>query len=528
MMIKILIFVNALLFSLSARDRPNIFFFFADDWGRFASVYQDIKTSSLSDVIQTPNIDRIAMEGVLFENAFVPVASCGPCRASLATSRYFWNCGSGAFLNSKGSNWKGVQNPFVELPKFPDLLREGGYYTKKSRKTISFKPSSITPKEKAFGKVDYERYGLYVGTAGNESERQKRHDEVVENSRREIQKLLAGKPEQQPFFFIFGTINVHRPYTADSGANLWGIHPDKLKGRIPAYLPDVHDVRRDFSDYLGEVMAIDLMLGAMLDELEKADVLDDTLVLLSGDHGIPGVPRGKTTCYDLGTRVSLMARWPGKIPAGRTVKDFVSVMDIGPTFLEMAGLPVPKSFDGKSFAKQLKSSKSGWVDRSRNQVIIGRERHVHNARPGNIGYPMRAIRTENFLYIKNFKPDRWPMGNPYELDGENGPDYEALHQSTYATTRDLDASLTKAWLFTNRKQEPAKSSFELTIGKRPVEELYDLSKDPHQLLNLADNPEMKSTLKKLRQKVHQVMVNSKDPRLEDAFDRLPWTDPSQP
>ncbi|MEM6690791.1 MAG: sulfatase-like hydrolase/transferase [Planctomycetota bacterium] len=109
--------------SLGAESKPNIFFFFADDWGRYASIYADSQNPSLNDVIQTPNIDRIAREGVLFNNAFVPVASCGPCRASLATGRYFWNCGTGAFLNAKNSRWQGQDNPFVSLPKFADLLR---------------------------------------------------------------------------------------------------------------------------------------------------------------------------------------------------------------------------------------------------------------------------------------------------------------------------------------------------------------------------------------------------------------------
>jgi len=526
-MIRVIPFLIFSIFSLYAQDKPNIFFFFADDWGRYASIYREADKATLNDVIQTPNIDRIAKEGVVFDHAFVNVASCGPCRASLATSRYFWNCGSGAFLNNKGSNWKGYEDPFKSLPKFGDLLREGGYFTRKSRKTFTYSSSPNTAAEKAFGKVNYERYGLYVGEASIENERQKRHEEVVENSRREMKKVLAGKPEGKPFFFTFGTINVHRPYTADSGKNLWGIHPDSLKGKIPSFLPDVPDIRRDFSDYLGEVMAIDLMLGAMLEELEHAGQLDNTIVILSGDHGIPGVPRGKSTCYDLATRVSLMARWPKGIPAGRRVQDFVSVMDIGPTLLDMAGVDIPTNLDGVSFAKQLKTSKQGWIDRGRDEIIIGRERHVHHSRPGNLPYPMRAIRNKDYLYIHNFKPKRWPMGDPYLLNTENEPSYEDLHKSTYTTTRDLDASLTKAWLLTNRHEGAAKQSFDMTMGMRVVEELYDLKKDPQQLINLALNPEYKTTLLKLRSKVDHTMKVTNDPRLNDDFDRLPWSDPAK-
>ena len=141
-------------------ERPNILFFFADDWGRYASAYADPENPSFNDVIKTPNIDRVAREGVLFRNAFVPVASCGPCRASLATGRYFWNCGSGAFLNGKASHWDGYDNPFHTLPKFADLLRESGYYVRKNLKTFAFDPSPPGPGIQTVPQVEYQRYGL--------------------------------------------------------------------------------------------------------------------------------------------------------------------------------------------------------------------------------------------------------------------------------------------------------------------------------------------------------------------------------
>jgi N-sulfoglucosamine sulfohydrolase len=513
----------------AADDRPNILFFFADDWGRYASVYSDPDTPSMNDVIATPNIDRIGKEGVIFRNVFVPVASCGPVRSSLATGRHFWNCGSGAFLNGKASNWKGHENPFRSLPKFVDLLRESGYYAQKSRKTFAFTPSKATKAQRAFGQVDYERYGLYVSEAANSKERQKRHDAVVENSRREMQRILKGTPKGKPFFFVFGSINVHRPYAADSGKKLWGLEPDSLKGLIPKFLPDTHDVRRDLSDYLGEVLALDIMLGAMLDELKAAGELDNTVIILSGDHGIPGVPRGKTNCYDLATRVPLLVRWPKKINAGRTVEDFVSIMDVGPTLLELSGIKVPATMDGRSFFPQLTSKKSGWIDPKRDSVIIGRELHFHNSRPGNLPYPMRAVRNKDYLYIRNFKPERWPMGDPYDAAKLAEPD--ALYKMGLSTTpayRDLDGSLTKAWMMSRREEPGDKELFRLTMHPRPGEELYDLRKDPDQLVNLAADPELVTVLTTLRGQVDKVMNTTGDPRLKDAFDRLPWVDSTRP
>jgi len=511
-----------------AAERPNILFFFADDWGRYASIYSDPETPSLNDVIKTPNIDRIAREGVLFRNAFVPVASCGPCRASLATGRYFWNCGSGAFLNGKVSNWKGRENPFSAMPKFVDLLAEDGYYVRKSLKTFAFTPSPQGLQARQVPKIEYQRYGLYVGTASDEAETRKRRDQVLDHPRREMQRVLAGPQKNEPFFFVYGSINAHRPYVADSGKELWNLDPDRLKGLIPKFLPDVDDIRRDFSDYLGEIEALDAMLGVMLAELEASGQLDNTIIILSGDHGIPGVPRGKTNCYDLAIRAPLMIRYPKLIAPERTVDDFVSVMDIGPTLLDLAGVDVPQSMDGQSFKKQLIDPRSGWIDQDRSEVIVGRELHFPTAREGNLPYPMRAIRTPDFLYIRNFKPQRWPMGDPRGLEGKTPPTYEQLHQSTSVTMSDLDASLTKAWLITHRNEPDVRPLFNLTLNLRPEQELYDLRVDPDQQDNLIHDENYAAKRLELSERLMSVLEETADPRLDDAFDQPPYVANQQP
>jgi N-sulfoglucosamine sulfohydrolase len=511
---------------LFAAAKPNILFFFADDWGRYAGVYADPKQPSPNDIIKTPNFDRIGREGVVFDNAFVPVSSCGPSRASLTTGRYFWNCGSGAFLNGGASDWKGHENPFIAMTKFPDLLREGGYMARKSLKTISFTDSKPTPAEKNMPKAEYQRYGLYVSGADNDAERAKRIEETLNHPRYEMRRILKARESGQPFFFIYGTINVHRPWHPDSGQKLWGINPDQLKGRIPKFLPDVEDVRRDFADYLGEVQAADAMLGVMLAELEAAGELDNTLVILSGDNGIPGIPRGKTNCYDLSVRAPMMARLPHTIPPGRRVEDFVSTMDIGPTLLELAGLPVPADMDARSFMKQLTSPDGGWVDPQRDFVVVGRELHFPTARDGNLPFPMRAIRTRDHLYIQNFKPDRWPNGAPYHLDDKSrSGDYTNLDEAPY---RDLDASLTKTWLLENRAATDAKDAIQLTLGKRPAEELYAIQDDPDSLHNLATDKGSSEVKAALVGKLRSILEKTRDPRLSDAFDRPPYVvDPAK-
>jgi uncharacterized sulfatase len=262
------------------------------------------------------------------------------------------------------------------------------------------------------------------------------------------------------------------------------------------------------------------MFGTMLDELERAGKLEDTIIILSGDNGIPGMPRGKTNCYDLSVEAPLLIRWPAQIAAGRTVEDFVSVMDIGPTLLDIAGVPIPDSMHGRSFLPQLTSPKNGWIDSQRDHVIVGRELHFHSARDGNLPYPMRAIRTPEFLYIRNFKPDRWPNGAPYNIDQlEAAADYQRLADGPY---RDLDASLTKTWLLQNRHTEEGKRIVDLTLGKRPAEELYDVRQDPDQLNNLADSRQHAEIKARLSQKLMKVLRETDDPRLDDAFDRPPY------
>lgn len=501
-------------------SRPNVLFFFVDDWGRDAGVYADPNRPSLSDIITTPNFDRIAREGVMFTNAFVPVSSCGPCRAALATGRYFWNCGSGAFLNGRASDWKNNPNPFVKMTKFPDLLRESGYLALRSQKTISFKPSTILPAGRLVPRTDYQRYGLYVSQATNASDRVKRIEETLNHPRYEMRRVLKSQEKGQPFFFIYGTINVHRPWHPDSGEKLWAIDPDQLKGRIPKFLPDVADVRRDFADYLGEVQAADAMLGVMLEELKSVGQLDNTMIILSGDNGIPGIPRGKTNCYDLSIRAPMLVRWPEKIAPGRRVDDFVSLMDVGPTLLEVAGLPVPADMDGRSFLKQLASDKNGWIDPARDFVVVGRELHFHTARDGNLPYPMRAIRTRNHLYIRNFKPDRWPNGAPHNIDNaEVSGHYGRLEEAPF---RDLDASLTKSWLLAHRDTLATRDAIALTLGKRPAEELYAVDEDPDSLRNLADDPSARTMKAQLSSKLMSVLERTNDPRLTDVFDKPPY------
>ena len=512
--------------SLSASARPNIVFLFADDWGRYASAYEAIEGSqSINALIDTPHFDRVAKEGMLFTNAFVPAPSCTPCRSSVLSGRYFWNTGRGAIL--QGAIWD------PNIPSFPLELEKAGYHIGYSYKVWTPGTPAHAPygaKRNAFhtGGVHFNNFSQYVsrkapqlGIAGAKAEL---YDEVRAN----FAAFLAEREEGQPFCYWWGPTNTHRKWIKGSGQALWGLDPDKLKGRLPKFLPDVHDVREDVNDYLGECLAADAGIGLILGKLEELGELDNTLVVISGDHGIPGIPRGKCNLYDLGSEVALAARWPGVIEPGRVVTDFVNLRELAPTFLKAGQTPVPEGMAERDLMPLFTAEGSGQIDPARNFVVLGRERHVAAARTGFLPYPQRAIRTKDFLYIRNFEPNRWPMGTPGVVLDEEFSDLNALEQNTFIGFGDLDASPTKRWVIEHRQEPSNRAFYDYAVAKRPGEELYDLRKDPDYLTNIADEKAYLAEKLKLSQELMNTLVTENDPRVTESqvrFEHPPYSDP---
>ncbi len=507
-----------------AAPRWNILFVFADDWGRYASCYKGIDgRPTLNDVVKTPNVDRVAREGVLFKNAFVNAPSCTPCRSSLLSGRYFFNCNRGAILS--GAVWDD------SIPTFPLLLRDAGYSIGKSYKVWS--PG--TPADAPFGgqKYAFEKQGhLPTHFSMNATPMVKKGDTVAEAREKILDQVrgnfddfLASRKQGQPWHYFFGPTTTHRKWVKGSGKLLWGIEPDSLKGKMPKFLPDVPEVREDVADYLGECQAVDAYVGVLLRRLEETGEADRTLVVLSGDHGMPGVPSGKCNLYDMGVSIPLVIRVPGG-KGGRIVDDFVRLPDLAPTFMEVGGVKPPEGLYGRSLLQLLKSDKSGHIDETRDWVITGRERHVGTAREGNLPFPMRALRTPDYVYIRNFAPDRWPMGSPKTLTTINGPDFDTLQDETYAAYADMDSSPTKAWLVTHRNDPEWKWHYEFAFGKRPGEELYDVRNDPDQVKNLAGDPAYAKQKQELSSRLMRLLTDAKDPRVVEQpprFEQPPFT-----
>ncbi|MEM7143506.1 MAG: sulfatase [Verrucomicrobiota bacterium] len=518
------ILIGTLMGVSKGDDRPNILFFFADDWGRYASIYGEAAPGGINDIVQTPVFDRIAREGVLFNHAHVSAPSCTPCRSALLTGQHFWRTKTGSIL-------LGATFP-EDLPTFPLLLKDAGYHIGATYKVWGpGTPGNYPYHTGHMYNQAGNRFNQFSQTADRLIEGGKTVDEakaeLLAEVRENFRSFLADQKEGQPFCYWFGPTNVHRKWIKGSGKKLWGIDPDSLEGKMPPFLPDVPAVREDLADYFGEVAAWDAAMAVILEELEQSGQADKTLIAVSGDHGAPGFPYGKCNLYDFGTGVCLAISGPG-VQGGRVVDDLTSLTDIAPTFLTAAGLEVPEVMTGKSLWPVLESNEEGLVDPSRTRVFTGRERHVDNARADYKPYPQRCLRTHDYALIINFRPDRWPMGDHYLLENGQTPSLEELEGNTRITLPDEDAGPTKAWLVTARTDPKWKSHFDWVYGQRPRYELYDLRKDPHEAKNVADDPEYATILAKLETELMAELESTGDPRLIDDgkfYETSPMSDP---
>ncbi len=427
-------------------EGPNFLFVITDDQSWLhAGAYGD-------KVVKTPVLDQLADGGVRFNHAYTAVPSCTPSRAAIATGQEFWRLGSG------GTLWSSLD---AKHPVYPDLLEAHGYH-------VGFTV-------KGWGPGDVKAAGRTRNAAGWQYSDPKR---------------FIGKAGGRPWALWMGTKDPHRPYEEGAGVRR-GM--DTRQVEMPPVWPDTEATRSEVADYLYEIEHFDSVLGEVIDYLSEIGELDDTIVVYTSDNGIP-MPRGKATLYDLGTRMPLVVSWPDKVKGGRVVDDMVSLTDVAPTFLEAAGLPIPREMTGRSLMTVLLSDKDGLVDPKRTQAFFGIERHGWS-RAGGLGYPSRAIRVHDYLYIHNYESDRWPAGDP--------PCFPDVDPWDFASK-----SATKEYLVTH----PEDPLHALAFGKRPAEELYDTRVDPYQVHNVASEADYQPILSELRGRLVAYQKETGDPR----------------
>ncbi|MCL7763997.1 sulfatase [Polaribacter sp. Z014] len=455
--------------------KPNILFCIADD---ASFIHTSIQGTSQ---LNTPNFDRVARQGVLFNNAYSNVSSCAPSRAAILTGRNLWELEEGGLL------FGGLRKKF---PTVSNMLKETGYatgYTGKGYMPASLKePYQTEPLAPELNKIRM-KVPKFISNKDYASN---------------FEDFLDKKEKDKPFFFWFGSHEAHRAYSQGIGVK-HGKDISKIK--VPGFLPDTDLVRSDIADYYYEIEWFDTHLGRMIKALEASGELENTIIIVTADNGMP-FPRAKASCYDYGTHMPLAIYWGNKIKGGANVDDFISFTDFAPTLLEAVGLDIPKEMSGKSFLNVLLANKSGQVDATRNRVFTGLERHAY-CRPEGLGYPVRTIRKGDWLYMVNFEPDRYPGGNP---------DFYSVHQGYYG---EVDAGPTRSYLIDNKEDIDVKYYFDLQFAKRQKVELYNVKEDPYQLKNLASEEKYTDLCDSLKTELFTYLKETNDPRMEG---KAPW------
>jgi len=431
-------------------ERPNILILMSDNhsWNHLGC-YGD-------PVLKTPVIDKVASQGILFNNVFCAAPSCTPARAGFVTGQDIWRL-------EEGANLHGILPAKFEV--FTDLLEESGY--------------QIGYEGKGWGPGNFKESGRSRNPAGNKY--------------KTIEGFFKEREEDKPYFYWISTRDPHRPYRL----SIENAEIDLDKIEVPPYLADCQSSRLDIAGYYAEVQNFDSLCGSYINKVKELEGLENTIVIVTSDNGWQ-MPRGLANLYLMGTKVPLIISMPEQYKSGREVDDFVNLNDLAPTFLELAGAEIPKAMTGKSIVDILESRKSGMIDKKRDFVVTARERHAY-VRKNGAGYGGRAIQTNDFLYIKNYDTESWPAGDP-PLYG----DVDA-HMLEYECPA-------KMHLLINKDDEDIKPLFDLAFSKRPAEELYDLKADPYQLNNVADDPVYAEQKEKINHRLISYLKETGDPR----------------
>jgi N-sulfoglucosamine sulfohydrolase len=447
---------------------PNILFAIADDWGAHASAYG-------TPWIKTPAFDRVAQDGLLFNHAYTPNAKCAPSRACILTGRNSWQL-------KEAANHICYFPP--EFKGWAEALAEHGWnvgYTMKGWGPGVAKDASGKPRQ-------------MTGKAWNERKAAPPTPDISNNDyAANFAAFLDAAPAARPWCFWYGAVEPHRGYEFGSGVKLGGKKLSDID-HVPACWPDNDTVRHDMLDYAFEAEHFDRHLGRMIVELQKRGLLDNTLIIVTSDHGMP-FPRSKGNASPLANHVPFAVMWKdGIAQPGRVIDDFISFVDLAPTLVEVAGLKWSDTGmaepAGLSLMEIFRSTKSGQVIASRDHVLIGKER-TDVGRPNDWGYPIRGIVTHDSVFIENFEPTRWPGGNP-----ETG-------------YMDCDAGATKSFILEAHRKNSADPFWARCFGLRPGMEFYDLKADPDAVKNLPAD----SRVAVLRDRLHAELTQQGDPRM---------------
>ncbi len=458
-------------------EKPNFLLIISDDqsW---------VHNSSYGNqVVQTPEFDKLAEKGFLFRNAFCASPHCSASRANILTGMNQWQ------LKEAGTHASNFPSEFLALP---EILMEHGYAIGCTGKAWSPGKWDITGRERNPAGDQYNKYKME-----NLPAKFLTSSDPVRN----LDDFLSQKEPDQPFWFWYGSIEPHVQYEKRIGLKN-GI--DTAGIQLPAFVPNHPDAKIEMSDYYFEIEWFDKQVGWLVELLKEKGLAKNTVIVVTSDNGIV-LPRCKRNLYEYGSHMPLAIYWPKMKNKGEKIDRLTSFIDFAPTFLELAGIEIPDQMTGKSFARLF--TKDGIsTENDPAHVLTGFERHDHR-RYDNLGYPMRAIRTDRYLFIKNYKPDRWPEGDP---------EVNRYGQGTNITE--------SSWTSNYTYFEPGSELFELAFGKRPARELYDIIQDPECINNLAETKQYRSVADSLHRVLRNRLVEQGDPRelgYGDIFESYP-------
>ena len=464
-----LIFLMSLsLFSSCTSDtnktnpkQPNIVFIIGDDVGCY-----DLGCYG-NDGIKTPFIDRMASEGIRFNNTFLTTSSCSPSRVSIITGRYPHNTGACELHSPLPAN----------QILFPEILKKSGYYTAQAGKW-HFGTTPVIHSKSEFDQLGpavraFDRISVIGEENGDGGE-----DMWIET--------LRERPKNKPFFIWFAAYDSHRTWGADN----FSVQNSPDKVWVPDFLFDGKETRKDLTSYYNEISRLDYYVGAVEEELERQGIAENTIIIFTSDNGRP-FPRSKTRVYDSGMKTPLIIKWPASIRKNITTDALVSIIDLAPTLLELAGIKPGETFQGHSFATLFDSPEKEF----RNYVFSEHNWHDYESYE-------RQVRTKKYMYIINKRPqfDAWGPA-----DAVVSPSMKELY----------DASKNNSL---NRYQK------EIFMKPRYEEELYNCITDPFQHTNIAANRKNQ----KLKKKLSTVLSNWQadtgdtcpDSLTPDHFDRV--------
>lgn len=427
-----------------AASAPNFLLIMADD-----ASYHELPLYGGKN-IRTPNIDRLAAEGLVMRQAYVTIAMCVPCRAELHT---------GLYPMRNGVRWNHVgASPGTRSA--PHYLGERGYRVGLAGK-VHTTPKTVFPWEMVEG---FER-NCVAATAGSDCAG--------------IKEFMGRNPAQ-PFYLVVALVSPHAPWTVGDRSRF-----DPAKIAIPPYLPDTPETRSDLVAYYAEYEDMDRQVGDILRTLEETGRAGDTLVLFSSEQGGQW-PGAKWTNWDAGLHTAMVARWPGRVAPGTSTEALVQYVDVLPTLLEAAGGdPRAVPFDGRSFLPVL----LGRTQRHRDVAFA-----MHNNLPEGPAYPIRAALDGRYHYIRNLQPDR-------------------LYIEKHVMGRTEHNKYWPSWVWQS-ETDPHAYAIVQRYMRRPAEELYDNAADPFQLRNLAADPAHAETKRRLSSALDQWMREQGDPGAE--------------